>query len=123
MPRDAAATDSVAGVLPAEVAYLCARCRRLVTRGRWRLAMGGSHEHVVFNPAGIVFRVLCFKEAPGAVAAGEASADFSWFGGYSWRLALCAGCGAHLGWRYEGDGPPAIFFGLIKPMLVEAAEK
>lgn len=97
-------------------AIYCARCGEVVTRTGWRLSMDG-HEHVVFNPLGRVFRILCFIEAPGAAAGGEASDDFSWFKGYLWRLAFCGDCGAHLGWRYEGDGDPPSFFGLIKNRL------
>ncbi|WP_239988599.1 cereblon family protein [Paramagnetospirillum kuznetsovii] len=79
--------------------------------------MNGDHEHVVFNPAGLLFRILCFRDATGAAADGAASGVFTWFSGYLWRLAACRACGAHLGWRYEGAAEPRIFFGLIKDML------
>ncbi len=101
-------------------AITCAGCGHLVTRGRWRLDMGGigdGHEHVFFNPHGIVFRILCFREAPGARDAGAPSDEFTWFKGYKWNLALCRGCGGHLGWRFTGAGAPAVFFGLIKGKL------
>ena len=101
----------------ADDAVYCAGCGHLATRGRWAMAVNAAHEHTVFNPAGILFKVLCFKEAPGVGASGEASGDFTWFKGYLWRIAFCRGCGAHLGWRFEGDGEPAVFFGLIKPKL------
>ena len=96
---------------------LCAGCGALVTRTRWRLAMDGDHERTFFNPAGHVFRVLCFREAPGVAATGNPSDEFTWFKGYLWTFALCQGCGDHLGWRYEGDADPRIFFGLIKNSL------
>ena len=92
----------------------CVGCGHLVTRGRWRIAMDGNHEHTFFNPAGIVFRVLCFKEAPGALPVGSVTAEFSWFDGHTWRIAICGGCGDHLGWMFEGAGA---FFGLVKPRL------
>ena len=44
----------------------CAACGHLVTRAVWRMTFDGAHEHTLFNPAGILFRVLCFKEVPGA---------------------------------------------------------
>jgi hypothetical protein len=36
-----------------------------------------------------------------------------------WRLALCGGCRAHLGWNFRGD-KDAGFFGLILDRLREA---
>ncbi|MDD9877002.1 MAG: cereblon family protein [Magnetovibrio sp.] len=100
-------------------AIYCARCHGVVTRGRWALSVDG-HEHVFFNPAGVVYRIVCFTEAPGAADIGEPTDEFTWFKGYLWSFALCAGCGEHLGWRYAGDGDPAVFFGLIKNRLSAA---
>jgi len=97
--------------------YYCVVCSTLVTRARWRIAMNGIHEHTVFNPAGMVFDVLCFKEADGAIAVGEPTDTFTWFKGYDWRFAVCRNCGSHLGWHYEGSEKPAIFFALIKRAL------
>lgn len=122
MPRDALLSDLETGLgkEPSEArAYYCARCGEFMTRPAWSLAMNGTVDHVFFNPAGMVFRVACFTDAPGAVAVGSASPEFTWFRGYDWRIALCRGCSAHMGWMYEGSGAPAVFFGLIKPMLVE----
>ncbi len=95
----------------------CAQCGDLVTRGRWRLVMNEGHEHTVFNPHGNVFRVLCFKEAPGVCGSGASTDEFTWFKGYAWTLNFCEGCGIHLGWRYEGATLPRVFFGLIRPRL------
>lgn len=121
MPRDAAGivTDERIGTGSDGVAFHCAVCGAFVTRPALALRMGGRHEHMLVNPAGIRFQVVCFKDAPGAVAVGSATGEFSWFTGFDWRVALCSACGAHLGWMYEGIGPPAVFFGLIRPMLVE----
>lgn len=100
-------------------ALYCAACGHLMTRGRWRIAMGGDHQHTFFNPAGRIFRVVCFKEAPGAATAGEPTDAFTWFRGYDWVYALCRGCGRHVGWQYIGDASPAVFFGLIAPRLTD----
>ena len=96
----------------------CAACGHLITRTNWRIAFDGAHEHTLFNPAGVVFRVLCFKEAPGADASGQATTEFTWFDGYAWRIAFCAGCGTHLGWLFDGT---SVFFGLVKPKLTMTA--
>ena len=55
----------------------CAACGHGVTRARWRIVRNGDHEHTVFNPAGQLFRVVCFAEAPGVAAIGEATDDFT----------------------------------------------
>lgn len=117
MPLDATETVTGTGLWDKDIEYFCARCGALITTGRHEMAMNGGHEHVVFNPAGMVFRVVCFRDAPGATHQGAASGLFTWFRGYLWRLALCRACDAHLGWRYEGSDQPRIFFGLIKPAL------
>ncbi|MBI5165051.1 MAG: hypothetical protein HY985_14260 [Magnetospirillum sp.] len=121
MPRDALSIDIDSSLAEKgdSVAYYCIRCGQFVTRTSWALRMGGDHEHVLFNPAGVIFRVACFADAPGVVAVGSASGQFTWFRGYLWRVALCRGCDTHLGWMYEGTGAPAVFFGLIRTLLVE----
>lgn len=82
MPRDAPSQDILAASWEKDIEYFCAHCGAPVTKGRWEMAINGGFEHVFFNPAGIVFRVLCFKEAPGAIALGAASGQFTWFRGY-----------------------------------------
>ncbi|HLO77668.1 MAG TPA: cereblon family protein [Magnetospirillum sp.] len=121
MPRDAVdlVTHTHEDERSGGVAYYCAQCGQFMTRARLGIRMNGEHEHVLFNPAGILFRVVCFSDAPGAVAVGNASHRFTWFAGFTWRIALCKGCGIHVGWMYEGAGAPAVFFGLIRSMLVE----
>ena len=93
----------------------CAACGHLVTRTDWRRAVNSAHDHTLFNPARTVFPVLCFRETPDTEASGDATADFSWFDGYVWRIAFCSDCAAHLGWRFEGTD---VFLGLVKPKLM-----
>jgi hypothetical protein len=80
-----------------------------------RIDVCGAHEHIFVNPAGHVFRLGCFRGAPGARGWGEPTAFFSWFPGYPWRVAQCGQCHEHLGWAY---GMPVDFFGLILDRLV-----
>lgn len=94
---------------------LCAACSATVTTTSSRTEVLGEHRHIFCNPAGLVFEIGCFADAPGAVAVGSAEHFFSWFPGYPWRLAHCRGCLAHLGWAY-GDGD---FWGLVLERLVE----
>jgi hypothetical protein len=100
--------------LSTDDALYCAACSLLMTRGRWRIVRRDAHEHTVFNPAGRLFTVVCFKEAPGAAAQGFPSDEFTWFPGYRWTISVCRGCAIHIGWRYDGDD---VFFGLIKLRL------
>lgn len=97
-------------------AIYCAGCGHLLTRMRWAVDVGG-HERVFINPAGRVFRLACFREAPGAEVVGTPTDEHSWFPGYTWNFALCLGCGQHLGWRFIGEASPPVFFGLIKTAL------
>ena len=99
-------------------ALFCARCGHLVTRRRWAFSPAGGHERICANPAGRMFKVLSFLEAPGAADRGPPTEDATWFQGYAWNFALCRGCSTHLGWRYTGDLDPPLFWGLIKDLLV-----
>lgn len=92
----------------------CAICSKSITRGRWRVERNDDHEHTVFNPAGQIFEIACYKEAPGVGVFGKPSYEFTWFKGYSWQITFCLNCETHLGWRFSGSD---IFFGLIKSKL------
>ncbi|MAF50281.1 MAG: hypothetical protein CMM10_18660 [Rhodospirillaceae bacterium] len=94
----------------------CSACGHLVTRARWRLSRKGDHQHTVFNPAGRLFRIVCFSDAPGAAPEGTPSDEFTWFPGYKWLIAICRNCGRHMGWQFVGGD---IFFALIKSHLTD----
>lgn len=101
---------------PLEAIY-CKACGIAVTSRGQKISVQGSHSHTFFNPAGIVFEVGCFRQAPGCYTAGEPSSEFTWFAGHVWSFALCRGCSAHLGWFFEMGA--AAFYGLILTNLVE----
>ncbi len=94
-----------------ERALRCRQCNAPITTLKERTSRDGQHHHTVFNPAGIVYEIGCFSQAPGCVAPGTASREFTWFAGYRWRVAFCALCLEHLGWYFSGGD--AAFFGLI----------
>ncbi len=96
----------------------CRRCSLPVTTVRERVARNGGHLHTMFNPAGIVYEIGCFRTAPGCLPHGPASLEFTWFAGYAWQVVFCVGCAEHLGWFYTAgdDG----FFGLILTKLIES---
>lgn len=113
IPEDKTATDTKT---KSDDAIYCAGCGHLVTRGRWKISMGGT-ERIFTNPMGIRFIVVCFAEAPGCAAEGAPTARDTWFNGYQWDFALCRGCARHLGWHYQNTGGSDGFFGLIKNQL------
>jgi hypothetical protein len=89
----------------------CVFCSFAITSETERIEVNGAHRHTFFNPAGIVFELRCFLRAPGCLVGGEWTADFTWFAGHVWSVALCGSCRAHLGWCFSFDDTS--FFGLI----------
>ena len=100
----------------------CRVCSHRVTPADSAISFDGDRRHRFRNPAGLAFVIVLHDEAPGCVAEGEASEYWSWFPGYAWCVAVCAGCRFHLGWRFECVGPPGVgepdgFHGLIEDRL------
>ena len=102
----------------AEPQILCRRCLHAVTRDRERISVDGAHRHTFATPHGVVFEIACFNRAPGCAPVGPASAEFSWFSGCTWRVALCVACLTHLGWVFRSPGGGS-FCGLILDRLIE----
>lgn len=99
----------------------CVACGHRITRSAARTSVGGAVLHVFMNPAGHVFEIECFSEAPGARAAGASSTEWSWFPGHAWTTELCAGCLAHVGWRFDARPSGATFHGLVRDRIAESA--
>ena len=98
-------------------AICCRACGSVVTGRNQRMQVSGSHHHTFFNPAGIVYELGCFHQAPGCLVTGAPSAEFTWFPGYLWRVALCRRCRVHLGWLFIMEGN--FFYGLILTKLCD----
>jgi hypothetical protein len=115
---DAAAPESaVQTEETAEPLILCRECLFPVTREAAQTSMAGSFQHTFANPAGIVFTIGCFKSADGCASVGPASDEFTWFPGFAWRVGVCRGCLAHLGWTFAAPSGAA-FWGLILDHLI-----
>ena len=99
-----------------EPVIVCRACGFTICHPDDAIPMAGAHRHTFANPHGIVFEIGCFRNAPGCAGVGPATDDFTWFAGYRWRIAICAACHEHLGWRFEGDSDS--FHGLILDRLV-----
>jgi hypothetical protein len=100
---------------------ICRRCGTFVAELTSKIEVNGAHAHAFINPAGLIFRVGCFAEAPGVCALGEASADWSWFAGFTWQAAICRGCNEHLGWCYASG--VARFTALILDRVAEVGQR
>ena len=101
---------------PAAPRLVCRFCRHVISSEAERVVINGSSSHTMFNPAGIVYQLGCFRSAPGCVVRGETTDEFTWFAGYRWSLALCGRCQVHMGWYFQGED--SSFFGLIEPNLI-----
>lgn len=110
---DAAARDEAAD--GGDDALRCAVCDHRITDAAYRIEQAGAHAYTFVNPAGIVHHIGCFAAAPGCVHVGATETAFSWFPGWSWQVAACARCRAHLGWIFRCAGQQ--FHGLILAAL------
>ncbi len=99
-------------------ALVCAVCDHRITQDSYRIEVAGAHEHTFVNPHGIVHHLGCFALAPGCVHLGATETAFSWFPGWTWQIAVCARCRAHLGWIYRNAGEQ--FHGLVTAALRRA---
>jgi hypothetical protein len=101
-------------------AIVCLACGHEITRADAAISVAGSHAHTFMNPGGHVFEIACYREAPGTVGAGAPSAEWSWFPGRLWRVALCAACRAHVGWSFTSEADR--FFGLVRDRIGESGD-
>lgn len=96
--------------------FLCLQCSLAVSTSDRIIEIDGRRRHRFVNPMGIPFDFMTFMSCPGAAPVGPPTAEHTWFPGYAWRLALCHGCGSHLGWHYSREVPtqgPSEFWGIL----------
>ncbi|KAK2838096.1 hypothetical protein Q5P01_015308 [Channa striata] len=83
---------------------------RLALSSRNDTLLGGRRVTVQLfeNPHGLQFEVVTFRKAD-VTPHWPASDHFSWFQGFSWTVATCPRCKAHLGWAFQpSDWPDTI---------------
>lgn len=97
----------------------CTTCARDIADPDDRTEQLGAHEHIFVNPHGHDYRLRLYTQAPGAVPVGPLSNFYSWFPGHPWRVLVCPGCLAHLGWSYDH---PITVVGLIADRLTESSD-
>ena len=96
---------------------LCRQCRSVITLQSERISVQGSHQHTFANPQGYVYQIGCFRSAHGCGYTGQLTAEWSWFSGFRWRIALCSSCLIQLGWLFVATSGER-FNGLIIDRLV-----
>src|SRR4051794_17134502 len=74
-----------------ERTLVCVDCGHAITTDAARTERLGAHAHTFPNPDGLRFCIGCFTEAPGVRVVGEESGYFTWFPGFAWTVAVCAG--------------------------------
>jgi len=111
--EDATTTAAVGG--DDDEALRCAACGHRISEAAYRIQIADAHEHTFVNPHGIVHHIGCFAAAPGCAHVGSTETAFSWFPGWSWQVAVCARCRAHVGWIFRCAGQQ--FHGLILAAL------
>ena len=100
---------------------LCRQCTQVITTSDERISVDGSHYHTFANPHGMVFDIACFRSVTSCGYAGPPSDEFTWFKGFSWRIAVCGMCLTHLGWLFTSGG--SSFHGLIRNRIVETSSE
>ena len=93
----------------------CHNCKHPVTDLDQAISINESHTHTFTNPAGYTYTVNCFQLAPGCIALGDSSSEYSWFSGYEWRIAICELCHEQLGWLFTNG---TAFYALIEDRLI-----
>ncbi|XP_052744823.1 protein cereblon isoform X2 [Bicyclus anynana] len=87
----------------------CAACEVEIARREQIFAMSteGVHSNYI-NLGGFVHDVVTVSSVRNTRLSGAPSAEYSWFPGYEWTVAVCAMCHAHVGWRYVWTGARAV---------------
>lgn len=96
---------------------ICSQCGMTLTHPSYRTSVDGHYHHIQCNPFGEIFLFECYKRAPGTLIVGRPTPAATWFPGRLWQLAICQGCGAHIGWWYSNQHSEIEFAGLLSEKL------
>ncbi len=108
-------TDSRDAATEEEEALRCRRCG-VDFASPSDVFPGSRSLHV--NPGGWLHEIVTVVAARNLAVLGQPTVQDTWFPGYAWDIASCAGCGAHIGWRFEGARSPPSFWGLRTACIV-----
>ena len=96
----------------------CRKCRHSITRPAEAIQVNSQHQHTFANPHGQIFEIGCFQMAEGCGYIGQKTAEWSWFKGFSWKIAVCGKCLVQVGWIFISSKGLDNFHGLILERLV-----
>lgn len=102
-----------------ERCILCRQCHHVITSRSERIEVQGGHKHTFANPRGIIFQIGCFGSVRGCGYIETSTAKWSWFRGFSYKIAVCEKCLTHLGWLYTSETMKN-FCGLILERLIDS---
>ncbi|CAH0591500.1 unnamed protein product [Chrysodeixis includens] len=96
----------------------CTSCLTEIAQREHLFAMSSEGVHSNYtNLGGYMHDILTVRQATNVELSGAPSAEYSWFPGYTWTVALCAACMAHVGWRFQAEKRsvwPQRFYGLCR---------
>lgn len=94
----------------------CRQCFQMITNLDQGIEVDGHHHHTFTNPNGIIYEIVCYRSAEGCDLVGNETLEWSWFQGYSWKIAVCKNCLIHIGWHFASAKDA--FSGLINNRLL-----
>lgn len=79
--------------------------------GAYRSRTAGGAARARLTPrlvtGGYMHDIVTVSRTTSTELTGAPSAEYSWFPGYTWTIAVCASCMAHVGWRWVAGGGAA----------------
>ncbi|BES92127.1 protein cereblon homolog [Nesidiocoris tenuis] len=101
-------------------AYYCLSCDLLIGHQEDFFAMSAEGAQSTYvNPGGFVHDTVTLLKASHLSLISHPSAEFSWFPGYYWQIAVCTHCHKHIGWKFTSQTlVPRYFWGLSRQSLV-----
>jgi len=94
----------------------CRKCSCKIALLTDKININHTNLHIFKNPSGIIFRIICFSNAPGSINISNYTEENTWFKGYLWSISICRACNNHLGWHYNSGNEE--FYGLIADRLI-----
>jgi hypothetical protein len=97
------------------IIFRCRECGSYITDSGLTTKIHGVAEHSFVNPSGMQCDFITVAACRNVYADPQLYVEHSWFAGYGWRIAVCARCGSHLGWKYDAvkNLTPREFFGIL----------
>ncbi|XP_052170700.1 uncharacterized protein LOC127786946 [Diospyros lotus] len=94
----------------------CRSCKTLIGKRSDMLVMSSEGPLGAYvNPGGYVHEIMTLYRTNGLALLGIPVKEYSWFPGYAWTAANCAGCESQMGWRFTAINrklKPRAFWGI-----------